>query len=239
MASAAPKRVRTAGGPLRVLYRLARRRAQFALGIEPPAGVWRAAHAAHVAELSRRTPRALFLGDSITAAWLTRGRAAWDDHFALHGDVALGIGGDDTARLLWRVRHGGLPATAPRAIVLLIGVNDLWLGLGPTATAYGARRIVHHLRTTFVNTPVLLLGLIAPRPTVEVERVNAALGDCTDDPGVRFLDTNHVLSAQLVPDNMHPNSAGYHAIAEQLTAVLAHVGAASPVPSQPPLTDLS
>jgi beta-glucosidase len=199
---------------------------RFLLGIEPPKGVWRAEHAAHVTALQRRTPRVLFLGDSITAGWLRDGRTAWDRHFAPRGDIALGIGADDTARLLWRLRHGGLPATAPRAIVLHVGVNDLCLGLGlgPAAATRGIGRVVRHLRVTFPQMPVLLLGLIAPRPTPDVQWVNASLVRSADGRGVRYVDLNPVLTPARVPDNVHPNAAGYDALASILLARLCEVG---------------
>lgn len=86
----------------------------------------------------------IFYGDSITESWngLDHGfpvaRAVGVDevfrkHFGLFDARAFGIGGDESAHLLWRLLHGELPngttasgsSTSPRVAVLNIGTNDL------------------------------------------------------------------------------------------------------------------
>ena len=53
-------------------------------------------------------------------------------HFGKYKPEVLGIGGDMTAHLWWRLLHGETPAKHhPKAVVLLIGTNDLgmvWQG---------------------------------------------------------------------------------------------------------------
>lgn len=67
----------------------------------------------------------MFLGDSITESWRgtdhclpcnPRGRTGCDGHAAIfesawghYGAAAMGIGGDQVAHLMWRMKNGALP----------------------------------------------------------------------------------------------------------------------------------
>jgi hypothetical protein len=46
----------------------------------------------------------IFLGDSITHGW--EGQKAWKEHFGDFKPVNLGIGGDQTGHVLWRITEG-------------------------------------------------------------------------------------------------------------------------------------
>src|SRR6478752_1487821 len=46
----------------------------------------------------------IFLGDSITHGW--EGQKAWQDHFGPLRPVNLGISGDQTGHVLWRITDG-------------------------------------------------------------------------------------------------------------------------------------
>src|SRR5690349_10456853 len=46
----------------------------------------------------------IFLGDSITHAW--EGREAWKEYFGAFKPVNLGISGDQTGHVLWRLTDG-------------------------------------------------------------------------------------------------------------------------------------
>ncbi len=63
----------------------------------------RAAHAGLLQKARTGHIDLYFLGDSITRRW----------------------GGDTTANILWRIRHGELDGVHPKVIVLLAGTNDL------------------------------------------------------------------------------------------------------------------
>jgi len=82
----------------------------------------------------------IFLGDSITEHWGTKGRhgelqdrtadpeAAWTALNRRLGGraMALGISSDETQDLHWRLLNGELPLTLqPKVIALLVGINDL------------------------------------------------------------------------------------------------------------------
>lgn len=78
----------------------------------------------------------VFFGDSITQG-LTgsrdrlakpNGTRAFDKAFGKRGAISLGLSGDRTEHLLYRIKHGALQELTPKSIVLQIGVNNLVTG---------------------------------------------------------------------------------------------------------------
>src|SRR5436309_2921240 len=77
-------------------------------------------------EAVKTTPHSvLFFGDSLTEGW---DAAAWKKELAPRGVLNAGINGDRTDHLLWRLEHGNLAGPPPRAVIVLIGTNDLGAG---------------------------------------------------------------------------------------------------------------
>src|SRR5438876_9285320 len=70
-------------------------------------------------------PHVVFLGDSITQGWEGNGKNAWQKHFAPLKAINLGIGGDQTGHVLWRITEGGeFETIRPKVVVLMIGTNN-------------------------------------------------------------------------------------------------------------------
>ena len=95
-------------------------------------GNWLDQHADICAIGLARPVEMVFLGDSITQSWGGRGRAvgapgapAWERYFAPRNAANFGISGDRTQHVLWRIDHGNFERIDPRAVVLLIGTNNL------------------------------------------------------------------------------------------------------------------
>jgi lysophospholipase L1-like esterase len=66
----------------------------------------------------------IFLGDSITHGWENQ-REAWQTHFGSFKPVNLGIGGDQTGHVLWRITDGHeIDQLNPKAAVIMIGTNN-------------------------------------------------------------------------------------------------------------------
>ncbi len=51
--------------------------------------------------------RLAFVGDSITQAWEDAGGETWDEFYADRDAINLGISGDRTEHVIWRLEHGG------------------------------------------------------------------------------------------------------------------------------------
>jgi lysophospholipase L1-like esterase len=193
---------------------------------------WLAKHDAFVARARQGGVDVLFLGDSIVEYFATRGAAVWDREIAPLGSaVDFGIAGDRTQFVLWRARNGELEGTHARVVVLLIGTNNL-ASATPENVVRGVAAIVGTVREQLPDAVIVLNGLL-PRGTpndplrAKLAAVNARLAALADgthvrwiDAGSGFVDTQGAIDPELMPDKLHPSSAGYEVWAAALRPVL-------------------
>src|SRR5579862_6900548 len=67
----------------------------------------------------------VFVGDSITDGWRWGGKAVWDKNFDTHHDALnLGVSGDRTEHVLWRLQNGELDGYQAKLFVIMIGTNN-------------------------------------------------------------------------------------------------------------------
>jgi lysophospholipase L1-like esterase len=180
----------------------------------------------------------LLVGDSITQQWgspLDKGvlNAAWLKAFPGAKTINIGIGGDKAQNVLWRLDHGGVDGLKPRAIVLMIGNNNMFFTAetGIEAAARGVQACVERLRGTFPGAHVIVVKILpchAPgnRFHDDIGRTNAALDPLLldSDPQVTVLDltadfvgADGVLREALyTPDRIHLSPAGYAVYAARL-----------------------
>ena len=155
-----------------------------------PAG-WLAIHEGFVGRSGRGDVNVVFLGDSYTECWPVD---AWNRHFAPLGAVNYGICGDGTAQVLWRVEHGEFDGLRPRAIVLMVGLNNAVLaGDSPGDAARGVAAVLAAVRAKVPAAKVLLLGVLPVRDPGDplrawVTEFNAKVAPLADGDAVRFLD---------------------------------------------------
>jgi beta-glucosidase len=175
----------------------------------------------------------LFLGDSLTEDW---DAAIWQQHFARRDALNAGIRGDRSEHLLWRLRHGNLDGPSPKAVVLLIGTNDVGKNRPPEIIAEGIRANLFEVRSRFPQARILLLGLL-PRsqsPTSErrwqISQVNRQIRQCDDGQhifyaglGSALLDSGGRLSPEISPDGVHLSPRGYAILAARLDTELDHL----------------
>lgn len=180
----------------------------------------------------------IFLGDSITQGWEKEGREVWDKFYAPRKALNLGIGGDRTQHVLWRIQHGNLdgldkPAESgraiPRVVVLMIGTNNS-NGQDNTAEeiADGILAIVGELRQKLPQAKILLLGIFprGEKPDAQrakIEQVNGliarlATGNMVHylDIGPKFLRPDGTISPEIMPDFLHLSPKGYEIWAEEI-----------------------
>lgn len=121
----------------------------------------------------------LFLGDSITEGWMGTSRGhdiaraqGTQDLFSKFFDgagieakyegLALGISGDTSPNLLWRLQNGELPDQLnPKVVWLLIGTNDLgntWCS--SEVVLIGILRVVEELRLRKPEATIVVNGLL-------------------------------------------------------------------------------
>jgi len=179
----------------------------------------------------RRRAQVLFIGDSIVEGWDDR---VWNEFFAPYHPLRLGVGGDQTENVLYRIEHGELEHVAPKVVVLLIGTNNLGnAGDSPESTARGVSAVVRAIRARLSGARLLLLGVL-PReqaPEAELRRatlaLNHAIAPLGSDPLVHFLDLGGALlaadgtiSTAIMADYLHPTGEGYRRMALAMAPVL-------------------
>lgn len=196
------------------------------------AAAWRARHDGFVARARNGGIDVLFIGDSITDFFRTRGKDVWEREIAPLGSVAdFGIAGDRTQWLLWRVQHGELDGSGARVVVLMIGTNNL-ASATPENIARGVASIVATVRAKLPDA-ILVLNAILPRGAPDDPRrargaaTNALIAALADgvhvrwlDAGPGFVDADGAISRTLMPDRLHPSSDGYEIWATALRPVL-------------------
>ena len=170
----------------------------------------------------------LFIGDSITQGWERAGKAVWDEYYTKRNAVNLGIGGDRTQHVLWRLDHGNIEGIKPKLAVLMIGTNNSGTNTSEQIAA-GVKAIVDKLRTTLPETKILVLAVF-PRGADKDdakrkvnEGANAIIQKMADgrmvhylDIGPRFLAADGTLSKEVMPDLLHLNESSYRTWAESI-----------------------
>jgi lysophospholipase L1-like esterase len=173
----------------------------------------------------------LFLGDSIMEGWRFAGLQDWEREFAPLGALNLGVWGDRTEHLLWRLRRLPLERAQPRAVVVLIGANNLGSRRRGNTVA-GIEAVVRELRHRLPETPILLHAVFpagrehGPHRD-RIEAVNRRLAQFAPEFGVEFLDIGERFLAldgqipeEIMPDGLHLTPQGYALWAEALAPVL-------------------
>ena len=184
----------------------------------------------------------LLVGDSITQQWgspLDKGvlNAAWLKAFPSAKTINIGIGGDKAQNVLWRLDHGSVDGLKPRAIVLMIGNNNMFFTpeTGVAAVAQGVKACLANLREKFPEADVVVAKILpchAPKVRFyeDIQFTNAEIEKLKldADPKVKVLDlTKDFLNADgtikqalFTPDNIHLSLAGYEVYAARLKPLL-------------------
>ena len=175
----------------------------------------------------------LLVGDSITIQW----GASWAKQFPDRKAVNIGIGGDKTQNVLWRLDHGGVDGLQPKTIVLMIGNNNMFFTpeTGVAAAAKGVEACARNLREKFPDAELIVAKILpchAPKSrfyqdilltNAEIDKLNLGA-----DPKIRVLDLTAdflnpdgtIKKALYTPDNIHLSPEGYAAYAARLKPLL-------------------
>ena len=189
---------------------------------------WMKRHESFNARVKEGNVDLLFIGDSITQGWEGAGKAAWSEKYGKRNAVNLGIGGDRTQHVLWRLDNGNIDGIKPKLAILMIGTNNSGQNTSEQIAA-GITAIVTKLRDKLPETKVLILAVF-PRgadATNNNRMVNeganqivAKLADGKNieylDIGPKFLDDKGGLSKEVMPDLLHLNPASYQTWADSI-----------------------
>ena len=180
----------------------------------------------------------LFVGDSITDGWRNfgprGGRDVFERSYGRYRPLNIGIGGDRTQHVLWRLDADEVEGISPKVAVLMIGTNNLGSNSNEEIVAADAK-IVEALRHKLPNTKVLLLGIF-PRDAKpdtnnrnRIKAINAELAKLDDggqkvkylDIGEKFLEPDGTLPPDgTMSDALHPNAKGYQIWADAMQPAL-------------------
>jgi beta-glucosidase len=180
----------------------------------------------------------VFIGDSITDAWRKdEQNRVFNERWGKYNPLNLGISGDKTEHVLWRLEHGELDdlAESAKGVVIMIGTNNL--GNPPRATpedtARGVECVVKSVRQKLPNAKILLLavfprGAEATNPfRAQIKTVNETISKLADGKQVRYLDIGQKFLAEdgslpkdVMPDALHPNAKGYQIWADAMAGAV-------------------
>lgn len=186
---------------------------------------WAGRHDAFNERLRNGDVGLLFIGDSITQGWESAGKEAWATHYAPRNAVNMGISGDRTQHVLWRLDHSNFENVSPELAVILIGVNNSGDNTAEEI-ADGTIAICQRLRTMLPDTKILLLAIF-PTKSESRNQKNAAASvlasRVADGRTIHYLDINpsfqtekQELTKEVMPDGVHPNKNGYRIWAEAI-----------------------
>jgi beta-glucosidase len=190
---------------------------------------WQERHATINDRLKHADTQLVFIGDSITQGWEGKGKEVWAKFYGPRKAVNMGIGGDRTQHVLWRLDHGNFDLVRPKLAVVMIGTNNSnrddntaeEIGDGMTA-------IVRRLREMQPQMKVLLLATFprGEKPSPQREK-NAKASELASkladgemvhylDIGEKFLEDDGTLSRDVMPDLLHLNEKSYAIWAEAI-----------------------
>ena len=191
--------------------------------------------------------KVLFIGDSITHGWESRGKDQWGRYFsgAPYHAVNFGFSADRTEHVLWRLQNCALERSGAKAVVLMIGTNNTghhpFAKCPPADVIVGIKAIIDLIRERMPQARIVLHPIFprGEQPSSEArmrnETVNREIVKFADGRNViwcdfndRLLDANGVLSREIMPDLLHPNDRGYEIWANELMPVLDRVMSAKP-----------
>ena len=190
--------------------------------------LWAKRHAEWAKTADKDKGAVVFLGDSITQGWNSLVNAFPNIHVANRG-----IGGDTTRGILYRLKADVLDLK-PKAIVLLIGTNDIGYGATPEDVVDNIKAILQNIRKYNPNMPIIVCKVM-PRSDrnlhVEgkIQQLNSLLEAYVKgqsnmaicDTWSIYADANGDCSKDIFPDLLHPNAAGYAKWTAQLNPIFA------------------
>jgi platelet-activating factor acetylhydrolase IB subunit beta/gamma len=168
----------------------------------------------------------ILLGDSLAALWDTK-------MFQPISVVNLGVGGDRTQNVLWRLESPEWSKLRPRAVFIMLGTNNLPYN-NPCAIIAGLKRVIERVKSIWPSARVILLE-ITPRGKGFLEynsarvEINAAMHNLS---GIETVNVDDEITCKqkeegasgacqnYLPDNLHFSAAGYETILKSLRNTL-------------------
>ncbi|MBU2945745.1 GDSL-type esterase/lipase family protein [Zobellia uliginosa] len=139
----------------------------------------------------------------------------------------MGISGDRTENVIWRLENGALEGISPKIAIVLIGTNNTdgnhYLNIStPTELADGIYKICDLIHSKLPDTEILLMGILPYGYNANLRNnTNKATNQLISafpeknpkihyiDIGSEYIDKNGKVNKELMPDYLHPNAEGH------------------------------
>jgi lysophospholipase L1-like esterase len=175
--------------------------------------------------------RAVFMGDSITEGWHL------DVSFPGKPYINRGISGQTSPQMLLRFRQDVIDLK-PKVVVILAGTNDVAGNTGPMTPAQSEENIASMADLASANRIRVVLCSVLPaidfrwspglQPAPKIDALNEWIKAYAAEKGYVYVDYHSAmkdehdgLPANLSPDGVHPNPAGYAIMAPLVEAGIA------------------
>ena len=190
----------------------------------PELARYRAANAALPSPASGEN-RVVFMGDSITDAWGTRGQP----FFPGKPYINRGISGQTTTQMLVRFWPDVI-ALQPKVVLILAGTNDIAGNTGPSTPEMTEDNLMAMADLATANHIRVVLSSILPAasfpwrpgidPVDQIRTLNSWIRDYCARKGYVYVDYYSAMvnpkfgmKKSLTIDGVHPNQAGYDVMA--------------------------
>ncbi len=178
------------------------------------------------------TPKAVFMGDSITDGWAAQDQ----DFFISNNFLGRGISGQTTSHMLVRFRRDVIDHS-PKYVVILAGTNDIAQNNGKISLENILGNIVSMCELAKANKikPVICSVLPADRygwrpgmtPAQDIVKLNEMLKEYAASAHIKYVDYHSVLKdennglpAKHAKDGVHPNLDCYKIMEEIILKAL-------------------
>jgi lysophospholipase L1-like esterase len=202
-------------------------------------GWWNNYHQIKITQAGQGGYDVVFIGDSITDYWLTDGAASWQEVNNSVNALNLGVGGDLTSMVIWRLLNGEFPESLkPEYAVLMIGTNHgshVQNNLStPENIAAGIGRIIEIINNKSPGTKVILLSVLPREANNQnlrwkindwinniIKTYDGHCGVTYFDLGQYYANSDGTLNMELFKDDkLHLSLAGYNLWWEKLQEIL-------------------
>ncbi|AEL27873.1 GDSL-type esterase/lipase family protein [Cyclobacterium marinum] len=191
----------------------------------------------HQKILGRRTPEAqlILVGNSIFHSLDNEDRnQVWEKYLNPFQTINMGISGDRTENVIWRLENGSLEHINPKVAVVLIGTNNTdgnhYLSIStPEELAGGIHKICSLITEKLPETKILLMGILPygykPNHRDNLNKTTNRLiaKFPKDNSRIHYMDISDVyynedgkVNRELMPDFLHPNPEGHRLMFEAL-----------------------
>lgn len=205
---------------------------------------WKERHEKILEKVRTSDPRLIMIGNSITHNLDRPDRQIlWDRYLNDLDALNMGISGDRTENVIWRLQNGLLEGIDPEVATVLIGTNNTdgnhYLEIStPEELSEGIWKICSIIREKLPETEIVLLGILPygykPSHRDEANKAtNRIISSFSEkDPKIHYYDLGYLflneegkVRRELMPDYLHPNLEGeklvFEALAPEISKLMA------------------